>query len=300
MLNIMYHYVRPVSEEYPNLNSLDVEIFKRQLDYFEKEYGFLSKDEYQNSVRKGRNPKGVVLTFDDGFKDHFEYVLPELRKRGLWGIFYIPTGVYQDNELLGVHRVHYLKGKYGSKAILKEALKYLDDSMLDHDTIDEFDKEIYATENYNEDEKKLRRLLNYYVSYKYRNSILNKLMIKFFDEAKLFGEVYLSIEEIQELVLAGNIVGAHTVSHKVLSRLPYQEQFDEIKNSFDFIESIVSQDYKSFCYPYGYGSSYNESTLKILDELNINDACVFDNKVQGNEIKKHELSRIDCNQFLEV
>ncbi len=300
MLNIMYHYVRPGSEVYPNLNSLDVEIFKRQLDYFEKEYGFLSKDEYQNAVRKGRNPKGVVLTFDDGFKDHFEYVLPELRKRGLWGIFYIPTGIYQDNELLGVHRVHYLKGKYGSRAILKEAVKYLDDSMLDYNTIDEFDKEIYATENYKEDEKKLRRLLNYYVSYKYRDIILNKLMEKFFDEAKLFSEVYLSIREIQELVSAGNIVGAHTVSHKVLSRLSYQEQFNEIKNSFDFIEGIVQQDYKSFCYPYGYVSSYNSDTLKILSELNIDDACVFDNEIQGNEIKKHELSRVDCNQFLEV
>jgi peptidoglycan/xylan/chitin deacetylase (PgdA/CDA1 family) len=296
----MYHYVRPDSEKYPNLNSLDVEIFKRQLDYFEKEYGFLSKDEYQNSVREGRNPKGVVLTFDDGFKDHFEYVLPELRKRGLWGVFYIPTGVYQNNELLGVHRVHYLKGKYGSRAILKEAVKYLDDSMLDYNTIDEFDKEIYATENYKEDEKKLRRLLNYYVSYKYRDIILNKLMEKFFDEAKLFSEVYLSIREIQELVSAGNIVGAHTVSHKVLSRLSYQEQFNEIKNSFDFIEGIVQQDYKSFCYPYGYVSSYNSDTLKILSELNIDDACVFDNEIQGNEIKKHELSRVDCNQFLEV
>jgi peptidoglycan/xylan/chitin deacetylase (PgdA/CDA1 family) len=296
----MYHYVRPGSEVYPNLNSLDVEIFKRQLDYFEKEYGFLSKDEYQNAVRKGRNPKGVVLTFDDGFKDHFEYVLPELRKRGLWGIFYIPTGIYQDNELLGVHRVHYLKGKYGSRAILKEAIKYIDDSMLDHNEIDKFDKEIYIAESYKEDEKKLRRLLNYYVSYKYRDGILDKLMTKFFDEDRLFNEVYLSIEEIQELALAGNIVGAHTVSHKVLSRLSYQEQFDEIKNSFNFIESVTSQDYKSFCYPYGYSSSYNKNTIKILDELNVDDACVFDNKAQGNKVKKYELSRIDCNQFLEV
>ena len=40
MINIMYHYVRPSSEEYPNLNSLDIKIFKRQLDYFEKEYGY--------------------------------------------------------------------------------------------------------------------------------------------------------------------------------------------------------------------------------------------------------------------
>jgi len=300
MINIMYHYVRPVSKVYPNLNILDIEIFKRQLDYFEKEYGFLSKRDYQDAVRKGKNPKGVVLTFDDGFKDHFKFVLPELKKRGLWGIFYVSTGIYQSNELLGVHRVHFLKGKYGSRVILKEALKYIDASMHDHNTIDEFDKEIYAAKNYNEDEKKLRRLFNYYVSYKYRDIILKKLMTKFFDEAKLFSEVYLSIEEIQELVLAGNIVGSHTVSHRVLSRLSYQEQFDEIKDSFDFIESIVSQDYKSFCYPYGFSSSYNLSSLKILDELNINDACVFDNKAQHNDIKKHELSRIDCNQFLEV
>jgi peptidoglycan/xylan/chitin deacetylase (PgdA/CDA1 family) len=82
--------------------------------------------------------------------------------------------------------------------------------------------------------------------------------------------------------------------------LSYQEQFDEIKNSFNFIESVTSQDYKSFCYPYGYSSSYNKNTIKILDELNVDDACVFDNKAQGNKVKKYELSRIDCNQFLEV
>ena len=300
MINIMYHYVRPSSEEYPNLNALDIEIFRRQLDYFEKKYGFLSKEEYQNAVKKRKNPKGAVLTFDDGFKDHFKHVLPELRKRGLWGIFYVSTGVYQNNELLGVHRIHYLKGKHGSRVILQEALTNIDDSMLDHNTIDDFDNDIYTTKNYQGDEKKLRRLFNYYLSYKYRDSILNKLMIKFFDETKLFSEVYLSINEIRELVLAGNIVGAHTVSHKVLSRLSYQEQLDEIKNSFDFIANIVSQDYKSFCYPYGSSSSFNQNTLKILDELNINDACVFDNKVQKNEIYKYELSRIDCNQFLWV
>ena len=296
----MYHYVRPANKEYPHLNSLDLDVFKKQLDYFEKEYGFLTKDEYKGAVRNKSNPSGVVLTFDDGFKDHYQYVLPELKKRGLWGVFYIPTGVYQNNQLLGVHRVHYLKGKYGSKRILKEAVKYIDDEMLDHNLIDKFDKEIYIVENYKEDEKKLRRLLNYYVSYKYRDGVLDKLMKFFFDEAELFNNVYLSIEEIQELSLSGNIIGSHTVSHRVLSRLSYQEQFDEIKNSFNFIKSITLQDYKSFCYPYGYSSSYDNYTLEILDKLNIDDACVFDNKAQGNKIKKYELSRIDCNQFLEV
>jgi len=270
------------------------------LDFFEKRYGFLSKDEYQTAIKEGKNPKGAVLTFDDGFRDHVDYVLPELKKRGLWGVFYIPTGVYQKNELLGVHRVHYLKGKYGSKLILNEALKIIDDSMLDHNTISDFDKEIYTGLNYKEDERQLRRLLNYYVSYEYRDEILNNLMKKFFNEKELFKEVYLPVDDIKNLVQNGNIVGSHTVSHKVLSRLSYQDQYNEIRNSFDFIHSVIMQDYKSFCYPYGYRSSYNNDTLKILSELNVDDACVFDNKIQNNKIRKYELSRIDCNQFLGV
>jgi len=300
MLNIMYHYVRPNNDEYPYFNSISVDVFKKQLDFFEKEYGFLSKDEYQAAVKEGKNPKGVVLTFDDGFKDHIDYVLPELKKRGIWGVFYISTGVYQEIKLLGVHRVHYLKGKYGSKMILDETLKSIDDSMLDHNTIGNFDQEIYTGLNYEEDERQLRKLLNYYVSYNYRDKILDKLMKKFFNEDRLFKEVYLSVNDIKKLALNGNIIGSHTVSHRVLSRLSYQDQYNEIKNSFDFISGVVGQDYKSFCYPYGYKSSYNRDTLKILGELNINDACIFDNKIQSDKIKRYELSRIDCNQFLEV
>ncbi len=300
MHNIMYHYVRPNSEKYPYFNNLDIDTFKRQLDFFEKQYGFLSKSEYRRAIKEGKNPKGVVLTFDDGFKDHYDYVLPELKRRRLWGLFYVSTGVYQKNELLGVHRVHYLKGKYGAKKILNEVLNSIDSSMLDHGLIDEFDKEIYTHSSYEEDEKQLRRLLNYYVSYKYRDSVLDKLMKKFFNEDELFKNVYLSIDEIKELILDGNIVGSHTVSHKVLSRLSYQKQLDEVRGSFDFLDSIMKQDYKSFCYPYGYSSSYNNDTLKILDGLNIDDACVFNNQMQDNKVKKYELSRIDCNQFLDV
>ena len=96
----MYHYVRPYNRSYPHFNSLDICTFKKQLDFFEKEYGFLTKSEYQYSIKNSSNPKGVVLTFDDGFKDHVDYVLPELIKRGLWGIFYISTGVYQKKKLV--------------------------------------------------------------------------------------------------------------------------------------------------------------------------------------------------------
>jgi peptidoglycan/xylan/chitin deacetylase (PgdA/CDA1 family) len=296
----MYHYVRPYNEEFKFFNSLDVDIFKRQLDYFEAKYGFVSKDEYIETIKSGKNIDGVVLTFDDGFKDHSKYVMPELKKRGLWGLFYVSTGIYKQKKILGVHRVHMLMGKYGANEILRESMKMVNNSMLDNDTIEEFDKEIYLSPSYKDGERKLKRFFNYYLKYDFRDVFLDNLMHKYFDEDELFNDLYLSKQEILELVTNGNIVGSHTVSHPVLSRLPYNDQLFEIDESFKFIKNIIDQQYKSFCYPFGYKSSYNADSLNILKDLAIDDAVIFDNKIQKSFSNNYEISRIDCNQFLNL
>jgi peptidoglycan/xylan/chitin deacetylase (PgdA/CDA1 family) len=296
----MYHYVRPDSDKYPFFNNLNLETFAKQLDFFQEKYGFITKESYIEAVKNNKNIKGAVLTFDDGFKDHYKYVLPELKKRNLWGLFYISTGIYTKREVLGVHRVHFLKGRFGADKILKELTSLVDDYMLDDTKIEEFDKEIYQSSSYKKSEKQLRRLLNYYIKYDYRDVVLDSLMSKFFDEQALFDDLYLSKEEIIALKNSGNIIGSHTVHHKVLSRLSYSEQFQEIKTSFDFLDNILNQDYKSFCYPCGYSSSYNEDTLNILKELNVDDACIFDNKIQCDNFSNLELSRIDCNNFIDL
>jgi peptidoglycan/xylan/chitin deacetylase (PgdA/CDA1 family) len=297
----MYHYVREDDIDYPYFDHLNVSIFRKQLDYFSDNFGFLSKEEYFSSLSNGNIKNGVVLTFDDGFKDHYKYVLPELKKRNIWGIFYVPTKIFSSKKILGVHRIQYLKGKYGAKEILDSALKIVTKKMLDEDTIEEFDKEIYSSKIYSEDEKKLRRLFNYYISYEYRDSILNKFMSKYFDEEKLHNELYLNIQEVKDIKNAGNIIGSHTVNHKVLSRLSYKEQESEIKKSLNFLKRKIgiTEPY-SFCYPYGYNASYNKDTIEILKNNGVYDATIFDNKIQQLPINRYELSRLDCNQFMEL
>ena len=300
MQNVMYHYVRPASQKYPYFKNLELETFKRQLDYFEDKYGFISKEDYFYAIKNKKKIDGVVLSFDDGLKDHFSYVLPELKKRNLWGTFYITTGIYNKKniKMLGVHRVHFLIGKYGASKILKDTLKMISADMLDEKNISEFDKEIYNCGNYDKDSKELRRLLNFYLKYEYRDMILDKLMIKYFDENKLFEETYLTVQELKEIAKSGNILGSHTVNHYVMSRLSENQQLQEISESFEFLSNIYKMYYKSFCYPYGYKSSYNKNTIKILKQLRIDDAVIFDDTWQNLPIKKYELSRIDCNQFI--
>lgn len=117
MKTIMYHYVRKSDEKFPFFRYLSVENFRKQLEYFEKKFGFVRYEDFialKQDLSIFERMKGkILLSFDDGFKDHYDFVLPELLKRGLFGLFFISTGVYEKRKALDVHRIHYLLGKWG-------------------------------------------------------------------------------------------------------------------------------------------------------------------------------------------
>ena len=102
---------------------------------------------------------------------------------------------------------------------------------------------------------------------------------------------------MKEIEKEGNIVGAHTDSHKVLSRLTAPEQRTEIENSFSFLDNFLKMDVKSFCYPYGTQGTFNADTVKILTELDVHHAFMFSNAESDKKIDKYQLKRIDCNRF---
>ena len=66
MKAIMYHYVREVPSRLPYFRYLHVEDFARQLDWFDENHRFVTRDEFDDACRTGDAPDGVVLTFDDG------------------------------------------------------------------------------------------------------------------------------------------------------------------------------------------------------------------------------------------
>ena len=84
---IMYHYVRDNQKEYPYFKSLSLSRFKRQIIVLRKKYGIISNE---NQIDKKNNK--VLLTFDDGLKDHLQ-VAKILKKNNIIGIF-----LYQLNH----------------------------------------------------------------------------------------------------------------------------------------------------------------------------------------------------------
>ena len=97
LTTIMYHYVRPIRDsKYPNIKGLELCDFIGQLNYIERNYNPISIEDLidYKVFNKTLPSKPLLLTFDDGYIDHYEFVFPELKKRGLSGAFYPPEVGY--------------------------------------------------------------------------------------------------------------------------------------------------------------------------------------------------------------
>ena len=294
----MYHYVRNNNSEYPNFKNLTIDQFRRQIDFFYNTYGFISKEDFIHSIEnKISIKKGVILTFDDGFKDHYHNVLPILEEKKAWGFFYTPTGHYKDKKILNVHRIHHLLGKCDIRLLLEGALKLVDTSMLNEDRIHEFDKEIYKDQELSSCEFQFKRLLNYYLHDEYKTKILDEIASEHLNEIELYDKLYLTKEELVEMEKCGSIIGSHTETHPILSTLNYEQQKKEIEESYNFLNLFLNMRWKSFCYPYGGSSTYNQDTFKILEECGVHHAFAVGNRPLNVVENKYELTRIDCNRF---
>ena len=87
----MYHYVRNIKgSNYPGINGLEYNSFKKQLDFLTNNYNIITTYQLFDTINSGAElpPKPCLLTFDDGYKDHVNFVLPELLSRNLHGAFF--------------------------------------------------------------------------------------------------------------------------------------------------------------------------------------------------------------------
>ncbi len=291
----MYHYIRNKNKLFPYYNFLEKKNYVNQIKNFSKIGLINSYDELFHFNKK------YLLTFDDGFKDHI-YAAEILKKYNGIGIFFIPTSPLKNNIILDVHKTHLILGKITGKEALDELYKYLKKNKIQN-YYNENEKSKFSSaykkhidEMYKKDFKKI---MNYYGNLSLKHKILNYLLKKF--EINISPkDYYLNKKEIKYLSSLGMIIGSHTESHTLLSRLSYEKQFKEIKNSKIFLEKIINKSIDLFCYPYGGNISYNQNTLKILKKLKFKLAYSVENKNITNKDfydRPYELPRYDCNLF---
>lgn len=302
MKAIMYHYVRPYDPTYPYFRYLDVNDFISQLEFLGNRYGFVGREEFLECVSEARPNRGVVLTFDDGFVDHFQYVLPELKRLGVWGIFYIPTAPLTTGRIMDVHRIHLLLGRYGGQEIADALSRLIRNEMLTPGLVEEFGTSTYVQQDNEASVNFVKRTLNYFIDIMYRTYVIDDLMAAYYpNEKELLQRVYMSRALLSEMHEEGMTLGSHSVNHPVMSRLTIEEQDNEIRESFNVLETITGNlPIRTFCYPYGGYHTFSRETESLLERA----SCQFSFNVESRDItridlaeRRHALPRFDCNEF---
>ena len=311
---VMYHYVRDLkNSRYPNIKGLDIEKFKKQIKFFKENYNFIRMEdliEYYKSPNEKRLPeKSILLTFDDGYKDHYTYVLPVLLENDIQGSFYISTKCFQDKKVLDVNKIHFiLESCIGEEEkVLSEIKEYLEtnkDSRISLSYDDYFQEYAVASRFDKKEVIFIKRMLQVALPEDYREKIVEQLFKKYvcsienkiISERAFWEELYLTPEQIRAMEKLGMHIGFHSHNHVWLDSLKKEEQEFQIKSSINYFKEIgIDTKKMTISYPYG---GYNEETIELMKKYNI--PLGFTTEVEKIDLEKSDylrLPRMDTNDF---
>jgi peptidoglycan/xylan/chitin deacetylase (PgdA/CDA1 family) len=299
----MYHYVRPIkNSKFQGIKGLELEAFKRQLDYLIERYNVVSANQVIDAYMNGTTlpDNACWLTFDDGYKDHYKYVLPELINRKLDGAFFPPRAAIEENILLDVNSIHHILSCTDNVIDLVTALNMCCrlDGLSDESLTSYRQRFAIANRFDDADTIYVKRMLQHALPENLRNSITAKLFEDFVGiSAQEFSkELYMSIDEVSELVESGMYVGSHGSRHYWLDRVSAKKQEEDITRSIEFLDHVnAATNNWVMCYPYG---AYNDTTLSILKKYKASLGLTTEVRVADiSHDNPYTLPRLDTNDF---
>ena len=300
---VMYHYVRPISKSrYPKIKGLELEAFKDQLDFFLKEKKLVTTDDVINAVSNSTElPKDAVwLTFDDGYKDHYDYVAPILEKKGINAAFFPVSDTYEFGHLLDVNKIHYILASVDDvKSLLTHLAAEMEVEGLSRSDFNGWLNSTDKSSRYDSEEVIFfKRMLQRDLPLELRQKILGRLFENLVGrtEKEVSEELYMSKSDLVSMSDRGFHIGSHTTSHMWLNSQTIEEQEKEIKNSLYALGSIRN-DVSNWimCYPYG---AFNADTLSFLRSMGA--AVGLTTEVRQANLSADDpltLPRFDTNDF---
>ena len=269
---IMYHFVRDIeNSRYPEIKGLAVNSFKEQIGYIKRHYTPIKMTELLEAVKSADTElpsNAILLTFDDGYIDHFTNVFPLLDKCSIEGSFFPPAKAITEHRVLDVNKIHFILASLDDKTrIIRAIFADIKESQSRYglEPPEHYYEKLALPGRYDTAEVVfIKRVLQRGLPEELRARMVDKLFAEFVtsDEAAFSQELYMSVEQLACMRRNGMYIGSHGYDHYWLDSLSKDEQEREIDLSLKFLGGIGC-DLQSWvmCYPYG---GYNDSLLSLL------------------------------------
>ena len=246
---VFYHYVRDVERTaHPGIKALSTADFAAQLDWLEARARIIDGATFERAAlgEMRLDEPTALLTFDDGFVDHYASAFAEMRRRGVGGMFFVAGATLAERpSLLNVHKTHFLLSALGADRFAAAVATKLTGVATESPATSR--EGIYR---YDEaPDVRAKRLLNYELPYAVADRLLDELFREHLGDPHAFArELYLSADMIAEMARGGMTFGYHTRSHPVLSRLSRAEQAAELRDGVGLIRRGSGQPRVPVCY----------------------------------------------------
>lgn len=250
---LLYHRVYDLDND-PESLAISPKLFEEQLVFLKNNYVFLTLEDFYKSLENKKIiKKGILITFDDGYRDNFTNALPILQKHKIPTVIFI-TGnettisEFWWDELANIFQ--YTEDMPKQLALIIEGINV----SFDTSNIEKAGN-VY---------KKMHRLLKP-MPFQKREMILKKLY-SWRGIRRTIRDAYArcSPDELNSMASTKLIsLGAHTQYHCQLSLLSYEDQRNDIEKNSLFIKNIEKKSPFSFSYPFGSRNDYNGDSIKI-------------------------------------
>jgi len=270
--------------------------FGEHLEVLERECHPMPLAKLVAAARTGDVPdNAVAVTFDDGYCDNLASALPLLARHGIPATFLVASGQVGASRGFWwdeLERIVLRASRIPAALTLR-----LDDNARRWDSHGDWDAAAPAARS--------RRSRLFHDLYAILIVLPQARREALLDELLRWADVAAPAPESDRALTAGELaalaasplaaIGAHTVSHPMLTRLARRGQVHEMRSSRERLEDIVAVPVTSFAYPYG---DHDDRSVAAAREAGFDIAltCVAESLAAGDDpLKLPRLEVHDCD-----
>ena len=238
-------------ENDPFMASLPTAVFAARMAHIARHYHVLTVEDLAARLQEGRAPRNALaITFDDGYRDNLTHAAPILSRLGLPATIFLVTGLIDTPRAMWFDRL-----ALAFKSATVRRVELPDGRVLGLATVKERLAGLHAARTH------LKQ-----VPEEVRATSLERLIETLRPIPERPKRLMLGWDEVAALRGLGFTIGAHTVTHPIMSRLTPSQVRDEVYGSKTAIEKALNAPVQAFAYPNGGPNDYNEAVTQVVRE----------------------------------
>lgn len=251
--------------------------FRQQLDYLTSHYEIVPLSFIAGRTESKRNL--AAITIDDGYSDAYEIAFPILREYGAPATLFAVTDFIDRKIWMWTDKLRYLTSHTRKESlettIGNRAFRFpLNDSASRREAADRINSALKSIPEADKNRAIAR--------------IAESLGVEISDTPP-DDFAPINWEQAREMEGAGLVIGSHTLTHPILTKVDESQLRQELVRSRQRIESILKRKVDLFCYPNG---NYNSAVALEVERAGYRCAVTVEHGLNDEQNNPFALKRV--------